>query len=168
MKVNSLDISVTLLAGVACLLYFIHPNAPVWSLFIGWAWYFALGSKPENIKKSIPHILIGASLAIVAFVMINLLNSLGMNNTISICISVMVTVFILMMTLKIEKFSISLISFNAYSCVFVGFSYGAYPIIEKLPEYLNVVLMVSGFSFIGVLFGYISIKLTSICCKDNK
>lgn len=162
MKITALDISVTLLAGLACLFYFIHPDAPVWALFIGWAWYFALGSKPENIKKSIPHILIGAGLAISAFIMIALLNATGMNGTISICIAVMVTVFILMMTLKFKQCSISLISFNAYTSIFVAFSYNAYPIIESLPGYINVVLMVSGFSFIGVLFGWLSIAVTSL------
>lgn len=162
MKINALDISVTLFAGLACLLYFIHPDAPVWALFIGWAWYFALGSKPENVKKSILPIAIGASLAVIAFIMINVLNGMGMNGTISIAISVMVTVFILMMTLKIERCAISLISFNAYSCIFVAFSYGAYPIFETLPGYLNVVLTVSGFSFIGVLVGWMSVAVTSL------
>lgn len=167
MKITALDISVTLLAGLACLLYFIHPDAPVWALFIGWAWYFALGSKPENVKKSIPPILVGAALAIVAFVMIAMLNATGMNGNISISIAVMVTVFILMMTLKVKACSISLISFNAYSCIFVAFTYNAYPVIEALPGYLNVVLMVSGFSFIGVLFGWMSIALTSLGAKEQ-
>ena len=46
-KLTSLDFSVAILAGVSCL--FMYIDVPVWALFVGWAWYFALGSKPELI-----------------------------------------------------------------------------------------------------------------------
>ena len=161
-KLTSLDFSVAILAGVSCLFMFI--DVPVWALFIGWAWYFALGAKPELIKKSIPPLLTGALLAVAAFVLINVFGGF-MPSMAATIVSVVITVFALMLTLKIPGLDISLISFNAYSCMFVGYAAGTYMKLGNMPDLLNALIFIAGANFIGVLFGYVSIKFTETVKK---
>ncbi|KNZ40194.1 DUF1097 domain-containing protein [Acetobacterium bakii] len=158
-KIGLLDISVAVLAALSCLLMVI--NIPVWALFIGWAWYFALGATPDLIKKGILPMLVGSVLAIGAFVLINMF-ALFMPALAATMLSVLITVFLLMLTLKIPALNISLISFNAYSCMFVGYGAGAYLAISGMPPLLNAAIWITGANFLGLIFGWLSIKCSSI------
>ena len=163
-KLTSLDFSVAILAGVSCL--FMYIDVPVWALFVGWAWYFALGSKPELIGKSIPPLIAGSVLAAAAFELIDLFGKF-MPSMPATIIAVVITVFLLMLTLKIPAMSLSLISFNAYSCLFVGYANGTYMHFDGIPALLNAAIYIALANFIGGLFGYISIKITTVFDKKN-
>lgn len=158
-KLTSLDFSVAILAGVSCL--FMYIDVPVWALFVGWAWYFALGATPDLIKKSIFPLITGAVLAVVAFILIDVFAGFMPSMAATIA-SVVITVFALMLTLKVPILNISLISFNAYSCMFVGYGAGSFMTIEGMPVLLNALIFIAGANFIGVLFGFISIKVTEL------
>lgn len=103
-KIGVLDISVAVLAALSCLLMVI--NIPVWALFIGWAWYFVLGATPDLIKKGILPMLTGSVLAIGAFLLINVF-ALFMPALAATMLSVLITVFLLMLSLKIPALNIS-------------------------------------------------------------
>lgn len=158
-KIGALDISVALLAGVSCL--FMYISVPVWAIFIGWAWYFNLGATPDLIKKAILPMLAGSALAVVAFVLIDVFGGF-MPSMAAVILAVVITVFLLMLTLKVPVLNISLASFNAYSCMFVGYAAGAYMAIDGMPTYLNAVIWITGANFLGLLFGWASIVLTTL------
>lgn len=162
-KIESLDVSVAILAGVSCLFMFL--SIPVWALFVGWAWYFALGSRPELIKKCIPPLIAGNVLAAVTFLLIDLFGK-AMPSMPATIIAVVITVFLLMMTLKLPGFGLSLISFNAYSCLFVGYGAGEYMVISGMPPLLNAMIWVGIGNFIGVIFGWFSILVTQAGKKN--
>lgn len=158
-KIEKLDVSVAILAALSCL--FIYINVPVWALFIGWAWYFVLGATPDLIKKGILPMLAGSVLAVLAFILINVF-VLFMPSMAATMLSVGITVFLLMVTLKFPALNISLISFNAYSCMFVGYGAGAYLVINGMPTLLNAAIWITGANFLGLIFGWLSIKCATI------
>lgn len=163
MKIGALDFSVAILAAISCL--FMYINVPVWGLFVGWAWYFALGASPDLIKKGILPILSGSILAVVAFLLIGVFSK-GMPAMAATILSVFITVFLLMLTLKIPVLNISLISFNAYSCMFVGYGAGSYLPVEGMPSLLNALIWIAGANFIGLIFGWLSISVSAIGKKS--
>lgn len=158
-KIEALDVSVAVLAAISCI--FMYLKVPVWALFIGWAWYFNLGAAPELIKKGILPMITGSVLAVLAFIIINLFSGF-MPAMAATTISVLITVFLLMISLKIPSLNISLISFNAYSCMFVGYGAGSYMVINSMPPLLNAVIWITGANFLGLIFGWLSIKLTTL------
>ncbi|OBR93651.1 hypothetical protein CLRAG_19500 [Clostridium ragsdalei P11] len=157
-KIEALDVSVAILAAVSCL--FMYIKVPVWALFIGWAWYFTLGATPDLIAKAIPPMITGSVLAILAFVLINVFTGF-MPAMAATVVSVFITVFLLMISLKIPALNISLMSFNAYSCMFIGYGAGAYMTIKGMPALLNAAIWITGANFIGLIFGWMSIKFTT-------
>ena len=158
-KVEALDVSVAVLAAISCL--FIYIKVPVWAVFIGWAWYFNLGAAPELIKKGILPMITGSILAALAFVLINVFIGF-MPSMAATMLSVLITVFLLMMSFKIPCLNISLMSFNAYSCMFIGYGAGSYMVINGIPPLLNAAIWITGANFIGVIFGWLSIKFTTL------
>jgi hypothetical protein len=82
-------------------------------------------------------------------------------------LSVVITVFALMMTLKAEIFNPSLISFNAYSCMFVGYGASAYLAVEGLPPLLNAAIWITGANYLGLVFGWLSIALSGLGAKKE-
>ena len=157
MKLERLDFSVAILAALSCIL--MAADIPVWALFVGWAWYFALGAEPSLIKKGIAPLIAGSVLAFAAFLLIDLLTMVGLPWLLPTILSVFITVFVLMLTLKVPALNYSLISFNAYSCVFVGFSTGTYYAVSGMPSYLNAFIWITGANFLGLIFGWLSIRL---------
>lgn len=161
MKVEKLDISVALLAGASCLVTVV--GLPVWALFIGWAWYFALVASQAPFKAAVPPLIVGSVLAMAAIVCIDRLAAAGLGGLLAMIIAVVITVFLLMMSLKIPVFSTSLVSFNAYSCMFAGYYAGNFPVQEDYAMgFCMAFLWISGANFLGLLFGWASIKLTTL------
>ncbi len=158
-KIGALDISVAVLAAISCLAMYL--NIPVWALFIGWAWYFTLGATTDLIKKAVLPMIAGSVLAILAFVLINVFAGL-MPSMAATMLSVLITVFLLMVTLKVPALNISLVSFNAYSCMFVGYGAKSYLEIQGMPDLLNAAIWVTGANFLGLIFGWMSIKCMSL------
>lgn len=165
MKLEKLDFSVAILAALSCIL--MAAQIPVWAVFIGWAWYFALGADPSLLKKGIAPLIAGSVLAFVAFLFIDLFTAAGLPWLLPTIIAVLITVFLLMLTLKIPILNYSLISFNAYSCVFVGFSTGTFYTISGMPTGLNAFIWITGANFLGLVFGWMSIRLSASRKKAN-
>jgi hypothetical protein len=135
MKITKLDFSVAILAGLTCLT--MKFGLPVWALFIGWAWYFALGAKSIVFKQAIPALFVGYLLASISIVTY----AVSGYQMIALIIAVAVTVFILMLSIKTSIFSCSLASFNAYSCMFAGYYAGNFPKIESTSYDLNNIIV---------------------------
>lgn len=158
-KIEALDISVAVLAAVSCLAMYL--SIPVWSLFIGWAWYFTLGAEPALIKKAFWPMITGSVLAIAAFILIGVFSKF-MPAMAATMLSVFITVLLLMLSLKVPVLGISLASFNAYSCVFVGYGAGSFMVVQGMPSLLNAAIWITGANFLGLLFGWLSIKVTTL------
>lgn len=46
-----IELVVPVLAALSCLLMKVGGGIPVWAVFLGWAWYFAMGATPSILKK---------------------------------------------------------------------------------------------------------------------
>ncbi|NLG03731.1 MAG: DUF1097 domain-containing protein [Clostridia bacterium] len=166
MKIQKLDVVVAILAGITCLGLLV--NIPVWALFIGWAWYFALGATPDVLKQAIPALLIGYILAAISIVVY----AASGFQILAMIIAVAVTVFILMMSLKLDIFSCSLASFNAYSCLFAGYYAGNFPKMEQASvlDLNNVgvaVLWIAFANILGLFCGWLSVSIGTAGQKNN-
>lgn len=153
-NIKALDMSVAVLAALSCLLTV--PEIPVWSLFIGWAWYYVLGGEPRVFRQATPPMLAGSILAFACFILMDVLSQ-PLPPLAATMISVFLTVFTLMMVLKIPAFSQSLPAFNAYSCVFIGYVAGTYMHIEGMPDKVNAFIWITGANFLGLIFGWLSL-----------
>jgi hypothetical protein len=164
-RIEKLDVSVALLAGVSCLLMYL--DVPVWGVFIGWAWYFTLGATSVQIAKCILPAICGGALAMLAYLLIDVFNGLITDKNpdlwiIAVIIPVIITVFLLMLSLKIPHLGVSLASFNAYSCFFVGFAAETFKPVSGFEVHMNALVWVVGANIIGLLFGWASIKLSQL------
>jgi hypothetical protein len=164
-RIEKLDVSVALLAGVSCLA--MYWNIPVWAIFIGWAWYFTLGAAPAEIRKCIPPAVCGGLLAVLAYLLIDLCNKLITARypemwIVAVIIPVVITVFLLMLSLKIPGLGVSLAAFNAYSCFFIGFAAETYKPLLGFQIHANALLWITGANILGLLFGWASVKLAQI------
>lgn len=156
-----IEVTVAVLAGLSCFVTIAPVGLPVWALFIGWAQYFALGATPSAMKKIYPALIPGSLLAALCILFINNLYPL-IGVMPSMMISVVITVFFLMLTLKIKLFDCGLAAFNGYSCVFATYYGGFFP---NDPEMASVSILVALiWSFLGTslgpIFGFLSVYLT--------
>jgi len=159
-NIKALDISVAVLAAVSCLGSLF--GLPIWALFIGWAWYFTLGATSAGFKQAIPPMLVGSVLAVVAILLIDVLSG-SVSSLFAMIISVLISVFLLMMTLKIPVLSCSLASFNAYSCMFAGYYANTFPMQNGyMSNLLYAMLWITGANLIGLIFGWLSIQLSML------
>jgi hypothetical protein len=154
--VKALDLSVSLLAAASCLLTLVQ--IPAWSLFIGWAWYYTMGGKLHVFKQATPAMLAGSFLAF-AFFLVQPGLAVVVPDIVATMICVFVTVFLLMMVLKIPAFAYSLPAFNGYSCVFVGYAAGTYLPIPGVPDMLCAFIWITGANFLGLVFGWVSLEV---------
>lgn len=154
-----IEIVVGFLAGVSCLVTIAGLGLPVWALFIGWAWYFALGATPDAFKKILPAVFPGALLAAICIWMMGWFAGMGFTGLPNMIVCVTITVFLLMCSLRIPVFSASLPAFNAYSSVFALYAIGSFPELAIGPI-LSCTLWALIGNLLGPVFGYLSIKLT--------
>ena len=160
LKVSAFDIVVSVLSALACLGAVLH--LPVWSLFIGWAWYLALGSKKEVICEAGLTCILSALLALSAVVLSDVFQpfcgSLGAS-----MLSVLLIIFLLMMLLKHPQVKHPLVAFNSFSCIFAGYYLQAFPV---QPEYFwnlfYVFVWITGTNILGLFVGWLSIALTNL------
>lgn len=155
-----IEMVVALLAGASCLFAWPGLELPIWALFIGWAWYFALGATPGVMKNIYPSIIPGALLATLSIVLINYLSGM-MPVMAAMIITVILTVYVLMLAIKIPLMNCSLAAFNAYSTIFAVYYGGFY---HQSGDFNSNVLMalfwgVAG-NALGPLFGYLSVRLS--------
>lgn len=159
-KINALDVWVAVLAAMSCLGVLI--GLPVWALFIGWAWYFTLGATAHVFKKAVLPMLAGAVLAVAAIGIIDGLDRF-FSPLAAMITAVFLTVFILMLTLKIAALNCSLVSFNAYSCIFAGYYAQSFPVqADYISNLCYAVLWITGANFLGLVFGWLSICLSEL------
>lgn len=155
-----IDVVVALLAGVSCLAALPGLGFPVWAIFIGWAWYFALGATPAAMKQIYPSILPGAVLAALCIFLINMFAK-SMAVMPAMIIAVVITVFLLMLALRIKCFNCSLSGFNAYSSVFATFYGGFFPQTgEPGHDIIFAMLWAMIGNALGPIFGYLSVYFT--------
>lgn len=159
-KINALDVSVAVLAALSC--FGVLIGLPIWALFIGWAWYFTLGATVSVIRRAIFPMLAGSVLAVAAIALIDGI-SLSFSPLLAMISAVFLTVFLLMLTLKIEALNCSLASFNAYSCMFAGYYAHAFPVqTDYISNLLFAMLWITGANFLGLVFGWLSIFLSGL------
>lgn len=165
MKITKLDISVAILAGLTCFGLLI--KLPVWALFIGWAWYFALGATPAAFKQAIPAMFVGYILASVT-----IMSYAASGYSIWVMVAaVAVTVFILMLSLKVTPLGCALSSFNGYSCMFAGYYAGNFPkTVESSLEWKNIavcILWIALANILGLICGLISVWFGNLGQKTD-
>ncbi|WP_368488877.1 DUF1097 domain-containing protein [Clostridium sp. BJN0013] len=162
-----IEIVVAVLAALSCLVSLPGLGFPVWALFIGWAWYFALGATPSTMKSIYPSMLPGALLAVLCIFLINDFGKI-MPSMPAMMIAVLITVFLLMICLRIPYTNCSLSAFNAYSTTFAVFYGGFFP---KMGVQSYDILMALVWALIGnalgPIFGYLSIVFT-MPAKDKQ
>mgnify|MGYP003623444513 CR=1 FL=1 len=120
MKIKAIDLAVPIVGAAACLV--MYAELPLWALFIGWAWYYALGAEPGAFKTALPSALAGGSMGVLCFLVVGHISP-PLSHIPATMVALFITLLILMMILKIPAFSASLPAYNAYSCFIIG--YGA-------------------------------------------
>ncbi len=154
-----IEVVVALLAGLSCLVAWPSLGIPVWALFIGWAWYFALGATPAVMKSIYLSMIPGSLLAVVCIALINFLSSY-MVGMAAMILSVVITVYALMQLLKIPFFNCSLVGFNSFSTIFAVYYGGFYPHDGTQVDLLMALLWGVIGNALGPVFGYLSIRLS--------
>lgn len=155
-----IELTVAVLAALSCLVAWPGLGLPVWALFIGWAWYFALGATPAALKTIYPSMVAGTVLAAICIWMIDLLmKSLPMMP--SMILAVFFTVLLLMLALKIPFANCSLAAFNAYSSVFAVYYGGFFPKSGDFGHDLIYALLWAAVgNMLGPVFGFLSVCFT--------
>lgn len=165
MKIKKLDVVVALMSGIAC--FALVLDIPVWALFFGWAWYFALGSTPKAFRKAIPPMLLGYAAGFITILLNNIVN-----NIFILAAAVAAMVFVIMLSTKTKMFENSLVSFNAFSILFAGYYTGSFPAVEPSRWDVNNLLISIGWlamvNVVGLLFGFISIRLGVGAVKEEQ
>ncbi|HFV8881373.1 TPA: DUF1097 domain-containing protein [Escherichia coli] len=151
-----MNLTIALLAGLSCLASWPGINIPVWAIFIGWAWYYALGATPDILKKIYASLLPGIATSVLCIAAINYMISLHISAMLAIIISVIITVYVLLLLLQMPCMNSSLPAFNAYSTVFAVYYGGFYPDTDG-PDISLAVLWAATGLCTGPLLGYISI-----------
>jgi len=163
-----IELVVAFLAAIACLISWPGLGIPVWAVFIGWAWYFAMGGKQEKFKEIYSAILPGAICSAIAIWIIFHLMSIGMILIPAMMIGAFVSVLLLMAVLRFLTPTVGFIAFNAYSTLFAVFYGGAFP---KTGVFLHDLGWAFLFALIGnavgPIFGYLSIVLSSLKEKQD-
>lgn len=155
-----IELTVPVLAALSCLLMLVGVGIPVWAVFIGWAWYFALGATPAAFKQIYPVIIPGAVLAGLCFWLIGFFPQFGITGMAATMLAVLITVILLMLMLRIPATSASLPAFNAYSTVFALYAIpNGFPDLGISPI-LSCVIWAIIANALGPIFGYLSIALT--------
>lgn len=153
-----IEVVVGVLAGVSCLVTISGLGLPVWALFIGWAWYFALGATPSAFKVIVPAAFPGTLLAGLCLWLMGVLANAGFTGMPNMIVCVTLTVFLLMCALRIPACSASLPAFNAYSSVFALYAIGSFPDLP-IGAILSCCLWALIGNLLGPVFGWLSIVL---------
>ena len=162
MKIKAIDLAVPIVGAAACLV--MYAELPLWALFIGWAWYYALGAEPGAFKTALPSALAGGSMGVLCFLVVGHISP-PLSPIPATMVALFITLLILMMILKIPAFSASLPAYNAYSCFIIGYGAQAYLVIEGLLSLFNAFVWIIGANFLGLAFGWLSIELERIFKK---
>lgn len=152
-----MSVVVGVLGGLACLVTMPGLGLPVWALFIGWAWYYAFGATTA-VFKMVPSVIAGAVCASLAVWLLGWAAGLGFSGMPALVLIVGLTVFLLMLLIKIPIFSTGPIAFNGYSTVFALTFIGGFPDLAVGPI-ISCFLWAVIANLLGPVFGWLSIVL---------
>ncbi|SDP33473.1 DUF1097 domain-containing protein [Selenomonas ruminantium] len=158
--INQTDIVVAFVSAAACAGALLQ--LPVWAVFIGWAWYLAIGANGKAIKEGTVTTVAAGLMAITAVVLTDVLSEImpGLAANMS---AVFVMILVLMVSLKLSFINHSLVGFNTFSCVFAGYYLGAFP---TQPDYwLNLgyaFAYICGSNVLGLIVGCLAQKLCNL------
>ncbi len=157
LRVDSADIIIaglSALAGLGALL-----QLPVWAIFIGWAWYIALGARKRVIWDAGITAVMAAGLALSAVVATDVLQNVMAPVPASMT-AVFFAILLLMVLMKLPLFTSSLVAFNSFSCIFAGYYLQAFPVQESYPaSLLTAFLWITGANVLGLLLGHVNATL---------
>lgn len=164
-NVNQTDLVVAGVSALACLGTI--AGMPVWAMFIGWAWYLAIGANKKAIKEGSITCTSAAILALTAVALTDVLSA-SMPDIYASMISVFLTILALMILLKLPWIKHSLVGFNSFSCIFAGYYLGAFPIQQDyLINIFLAFIYITGSNILGLLVGWASQQLSCLSFHHN-
>lgn len=164
-NVNQTDLVVAGVSALACL--GTMAGMPVWAMFIGWAWYLAIGANKKAIKEGSITCISAAVLALTAVCLTDLLST-SMSAIYASMVSVFLTILALMILLKLPWIKHSLVGFNSFSCIFAGYYLGAFPIQQDyLINMFLAFIYITGSNLLGLWVGWASQQLSCISFRHN-
>ena len=161
--VNQTDIVVAVVSAAACAGALLQ--LPVWAVFIGGAWYLAIGANGRAIKEGTVTAAAAGLMALTAVVLTDILSAfmpaLAANMS-----AVFVMILVLMISLKLSFINHSLVGFNTFSCVFAGYYLGAFPI--QTDYWLNLgyaFVYICGSNILGLVVGWLAQKMCNFSLR---
>ena len=155
--INQTDIVVAAVSAAACAGVLLE--LPVWAVFIGWAWYLAIGANGKAIKEGAVTTVAAGLMALTAVVLTDVFSAF-MTGLAANMIAVFVMILVLMVSLKLSFINHSLVGFNTFSCVFAGYYLGAFPV--QADYWLNLgyaFIYICGSNILGLIVGWLAQKL---------
>ncbi|SEH23761.1 DUF1097 domain-containing protein [Selenomonas sp. KH1T6] len=155
--INQTDFVVAGVSALACLGTL--AGMPVWALFIGWAWYLAIGANKTAIREGSVTCVAAAVLALTAVVLTDAF-AVFMPGMQASMLAVFLMIMALMVALKLPCIKHSLVGFNSFSCIFAGYYLGAFP--AQSDYILNLVVAfvyITGANILGLFVGWASQQL---------
>ena len=164
--INQTDFVVAGVSALACLGTL--AGMPVWALFIGWAWYLAIGANKTAIREGSVTCVVAAVLALTAVALTDAFASL-MPGLQASMLAVFLMIMVLMVALKLPYIKHSLVGFNSFSCIFAGYYLGAFP---AQPEYMaNLAVAffyITGANILGLFVGWGSQQLAGFSFRRQE
>lgn len=163
--INQTDVVVAAVSAIACAGALLQ--LPVWAVFIGWAWYLAIGANGRAIKEGAVTTVAAGLMALTAVVLTDVFSAfmpgLAANMT-----AVFVMILVLMVSLKLSFINHSLVGFNTFSCVFAGYYLEAFPV--QADYWLNLgyaFAYICGSNVLGLIVGWLAQKLCNFSLRKK-
>ncbi len=166
LDINQTDFVVAGVSALACLGTL--AGMPVWALFIGWAWYLAIGANKTAIREGSVTCVVAAVLALTAVALTDAFASL-MPGLQASMLAVFLMIMVLMVALKLPYIKHSLVGFNSFSCIFAGYYLGAFP---AQPDYMAnlavAFIYITGANILGLFVGWGSQQLAGFSFRRQE
>ena len=166
LNLNQTDFVVAGVSALACLGTL--AGMPVWALFIGWAWYLAIGANKTAIKEGSVTCVAAAIMALTAVVLTDAFASYLPALSASL-LAVFLMILVLMIALKLPYIKHSLVGFNSFSCIFAGYYLGAFPAqSDYLANIVVAFVYITGANILGLLVGWASQQLSGFSLRRQE
>ena len=166
LAINQTDFVVAGVSALACLGTL--AGMPGWALFIGWAWYLAIGANKTAIREGSVTCVVAAVLALTAVALTDAFASL-MPGLQASMLAVFLMIMALMVALKLPYIKHSLVGFNSFSCIFAGYYLGAFP---AQPDYMAnlavAFIYITGANILGLFVGWGSQQLAGFSFRRQE
>jgi len=164
--INQTDVVVAAVSAVACLGALLE--LPVWAVFIGWAWYLAIGANGRAIREGAVTAAASGIMALMAIVLTDVFAG-GMTGLLANMLAVFIMILVLMVSLKFSCIKHSLVGFNTFSCVFAGYYLSAFPV--QSDYWLNLgyaFVYICGSNIMGLAVGWLAQKLSNASLRRKE